>query len=93
MLHQYVHLIVLLLDGHSSHICPETIRFTAEEGIIVFTLPPNTTHVTQPLDKGLFGPLKMAWRQGVHTFLTKNPGSVVSKFNFSYFSVMPGISP
>ena len=47
--------ILLLLDGHSSHYCPETIRRAAQEKVILFTLPPNTTHVSQPLDKGCFG--------------------------------------
>ena len=44
--------LLLLLDGHSSHYCPDTVRLAAKERIIVFALPPNTTHLTQPLDKG-----------------------------------------
>ena len=54
--------LLLLLDGHSSHYCPDTINLAAENGIIIFTLPPNTTHLTQPLDKGIFGPFKMHWK-------------------------------
>ena len=46
--------IILLMDGHSSHYCPETIQLAAAEGVILFTLPPNTTHLSQPLDKGVF---------------------------------------
>ena len=34
--------ILLLLDGHSSHYCPDTIRLAAREQVILFTLPPNT---------------------------------------------------
>ena len=30
--------ILLLLDGHSSHYCPDTIRLAAQEKVIVFTL-------------------------------------------------------
>ena len=52
--------LLLLLDGHSSHFCPETIRLAASERVILFILPPNTTHLLQPLDKGGFGPLKDA---------------------------------
>ena len=48
--------LLLLLDGHSSHYCPETISCATENGVIIFVLPPNTTHLTQPLDKGVFGP-------------------------------------
>ena len=50
--------LLLLLDGHSSHYCPETVHLAAKEKVIMFALPPNTTHLTQPLDKGCFGPLK-----------------------------------
>ena len=44
--------LLLLLDGHSSHYCPSTIHLAAKEKLIIFTLPPNTTHLT------VFGPLK-----------------------------------
>ena len=71
------------MDGHSSHYCPATIRYAAEERVILFSLPPNTTHLSQPLDKGIFGPLKVAWRQVHHEFLVKNPGAQVTKLNFS----------
>ena len=63
--------LLLLLDGHSSHYCPDTIKYAASEKVIIFTLPPNTTHLTQPLDKGVFGPLKTHWKNAVsYTHLT-----------------------
>ena len=34
--------LLLLLDGHLSHFCPEVIRTAAAEGVIVFALPPHT---------------------------------------------------
>ena len=69
-------LLLLLLDGHSSH-SPAAIRMPAEEQVILFVLPPNTTHLSQPLDKGVFGPLKMQWRKACHSYMTRNPGKVV----------------
>ena len=42
--------LLLLLDGHISHYCPEMIKAAAAEGVIIFTLPPHTTHLSQPLD-------------------------------------------
>ena len=75
--------ILLLLDGHSSHYCPDTIKLAAQQQVIMFALPPNTTHLTQPLDKGCFGPLKKAWKVVCHDFLTANPGQVVTCYNFS----------
>ena len=75
--------LILLLNGHSSHYCPSTIRLAAENGIILFALPPHTTHITQPLDKGCFAPLKVVWRQVCHDFCSKNPGRTVSHYDFS----------
>jgi len=75
--------LILLLDGHSSHYCPETIKLPAERKVILVALPPHTTHITQPLDRGCFAPLKVAWRQACHEFVVKNPGRVVTRFEFS----------
>ena len=75
--------LLLLLDGHSSHYSPVAVKMAAEENIILFTLPPNTTHLSQPLDKGVFGPLKVAWRRVCHTYLSENPGIVVTRCVFS----------
>ena len=76
--------LLLLLDGHLSHYCPDNIKRAIEENVIVFTLPPNTTHVIQPLDKGVFGPLKSAWREVCHSFLVSNPGRKITKYDFSH---------
>ena len=38
--------LLLLLDGHSSHYCPDTIRLAAKEKVIIFALPPNMTNIT-----------------------------------------------
>ena len=74
--------LLLLLDGHASHYCPDTINLAAEQGVIIFTLPPNTTHLTQPLDKGVFGPFKQHWRRVCHDFLISHPGQVVNNYIF-----------
>ena len=74
---------MLLLDGHSSHYSPLFIKLAAEKSIVVIALPPHTTHIAQPLDKGCFPPLKTAWRQVCHTFLSSNPGRTVTRYDFS----------
>ena len=60
--------LLLLIDGHSSHYHPGTIRKAAENKVVIFVLPPNTTHLTQPLDKGCFGPLKSKWSEVCHKY-------------------------
>ena len=74
--------LLLLLDGHTSHYCPDTINLAAEQGVIIFTLPLNTTHLTQPLDKGVFGPFKQHWRRVCHDFQISHPGQVVNHYSF-----------
>lgn len=37
--------LLLILDGHSSHYCPQVIRAAYENEIIIFTLPPNTRSI------------------------------------------------
>ena len=70
--------LLLLLDGHSSHFNPTTIRRAAEEKIIIFCLPPRTTHKTQPLDKGCFSPLKSYWKEECQIYLRNNPGKIIT---------------
>ena len=54
-----------------------------EEGVLLYTLPPNTTHLVEPLDKGIFGPLKMCWRCTCQSYMSRHPGQVVNLYNFS----------
>ena len=74
--------LLLLLDGHSSHFEPKSIQFAKDNDIIIFCLPPHTTHECQPLDCGLFGPLKRHWQKSCHSFYQQNPTQVISKYNF-----------
>ena len=62
--------LLLLMDGCSSHFCPDMIKIAASEQVIIlFVLPPHTTQVLQPLDKGVFAALKTNWRKVCHFFL------------------------
>ena len=54
--------IVLLIDGHKSHINIDTSKLCKENNIILYCLPSHTSHVTQPLDVGFYGPLKSSWK-------------------------------
>ena len=47
--------LLLLLDGHLSDF---ELRVLHLAGVIIFCSPPNTTHHTQPLDKGCFSLLE-----------------------------------
>ena len=49
--------LLLLMDGHSSQYCLETIRYVRQHDIILFTLQLHTTHEMQPLDTAVFSSL------------------------------------
>jgi len=51
---------ILILDGHGSHVTLDFILHCREHRIILLRLIPHTSHLCQPLDVGLFGPLKRA---------------------------------
>ena len=42
--------LILLLDGHSSHYNINAIKLATAARVIILCLPPNTTHMLQPLD-------------------------------------------
>ena len=54
---------VLLGNNLSSHISPKVIEACEENEIKFVCLPPNSTHITQPLDVAFFKPLKTAWHK------------------------------
>jgi hypothetical protein len=51
---------LLICDGHDSHISAQFIRYALDNNIVVLLLPPHSSHILQPLDVGIFGPLKAA---------------------------------
>jgi hypothetical protein len=54
---------LLIVDGHESHCSIEFIEFCCDKNIFLLILPPHTTHLLQPLDKGIFGPLSQTYTQ------------------------------
>ena len=54
---------VLMYDGHGSHLTYQTVISAMENHVIIIALPPHATHALQPLDVGLFKPLKTQWRK------------------------------
>lgn len=74
--------IILFVDGHSSHINLSITEFCKENGIILTALYPNATHIIQPLDVGVFSPLKNSWRKNVRTWRMDNGGQKLQRNDF-----------
>lgn len=59
---------MLVLDGHESHQSIEFEDYCKINNIITLCLPPHSSHITQPLDVGVFGPLKKAYGKEINTY-------------------------
>ncbi|XP_076107558.1 uncharacterized protein LOC143075858 [Mytilus galloprovincialis] len=66
-------LVLLLLDGHASHIPVSTFEWARNHNIILQLIPAFTSHFLQPLDVGCYGLLKDIYNSLCHkTIRTKN---------------------
>lgn len=74
--------VVLLIDGHDSHLDPETFQLAQKNVFCLYALLKNATHFVQPTDVGLFGPLKKSWYKSVREFSQRNPNSDINRRNF-----------
>jgi len=50
--------IMLIVDGFGSHMTIPFLNLCTEQKIVLYKLPPHSTHLTQPLDVGVFQPFK-----------------------------------
>ena len=73
---------VLLLDGHSSHIDYYVVQFCADNNILLFCLPPHSSHTVQPADRGFFGSFKSNFAKEVASFSVQYPGVSITKRAF-----------
>ena len=73
---------ILIVDGHSSHICWPVVQFALDHNIHLIQLPSKSTHILQPLDVGSFALLQAAYERHLSDWLLKNPLSVIRKVDF-----------
>ena len=53
--------LLLILDGHGSHLTAQFDRICTENAIIPLCMPAHSSHLLQPLDVGCFAVLKRAY--------------------------------
>lgn len=73
---------VLFMDSHKSHLAPEVLELAHAEQIYIVTYPPHLTNILQPLNVGVFRPLKLKWRTELDKFQAENPGEKPTRYNF-----------
>ncbi|XP_031634955.1 uncharacterized protein LOC116348181 [Contarinia nasturtii] len=64
--------VILFVDGHTSHRSLRLSEFCLENRIILVSLLPNSTHLLQPMDVVVFGPMKRKWSTMLQNFKRSN---------------------
>ena len=80
---------LILYDGHKSHISLLLVDWAKKNNVILFVLPPHTSHVTQPLDVGVFGPFKSMYSRECQLYMRSNPGLQVTKYDVAKLTAKP----
>lgn len=70
--------VVLIFDVHHSHISIELLEMAKFSNIHLMCLPAHTSHILQPLDVGVFGPMKAAWTRLLKDYKTKTRAANVT---------------
>jgi len=74
---------LLLLDGHISHKSLAVIDLARQNGVVMITFPPHSTHKLQPLDRVMYGPLKTYYAQECDKWMISNPGKRISDYDIA----------
>ena|SRR5437667_6015394 len=61
---------LLICDGQDSHIPGKLIGYCMDNDIHLIILPPHSLQLTQPLDVGIFGPLKRVMASKIAPLIT-----------------------
>ncbi|RKK17109.1 hypothetical protein BFJ66_g18038, partial [Fusarium oxysporum f. sp. cepae] len=75
---------LLILDGHGSHMTEDFLFECYNNNIFVLFLPAHASHVLQPLDVAVFGPLKRAYRKFLSDLASVADSSHIGKITFLY---------
>ncbi|KAJ8910668.1 hypothetical protein NQ315_011186 [Exocentrus adspersus] len=74
--------VLLIFDGHVSHISSELIQTAIENQVTLLKLPLHTTHILQPLDVAVFKSLKTRWDREIVQWQRENPRRKIPKDTF-----------
>ena len=69
---------LLILDNHEFHLSISAISVTKENGILLLTLPPHTSHNLEPLDCTVFGPYETYYSACLNDWMLSNPRKPVA---------------
>ena len=75
--------VILIQDGHVSHILIPPIELAQKNNVHLLCLPAHTTHILQPLDVRVFHSFKSNFSKACHKYLMVRPGKVITTAAFA----------
>jgi hypothetical protein len=73
---------LLIMDGHGSHVSIDFLWLCKQHKIQLLFLPAHSSHVLQPLDLGVFAPLKSKYRSQIAALASLDDAAPVKKQRF-----------
>ena len=80
---------LVLYDGHRSHVSLTLTDWARRNNVILFVLPPHTSHLTQHLDVGIFGPFKAMYYKECQDHMKHHPGLTITKYEVAQQTAKP----
>ena len=65
--------VLLLLDNHESHVSIPCLDLAQKNGITMLSFAPHSSHMLQPLDWSVYGPLKRYYNAVCDDWVVSNP--------------------
>ena len=78
---------MVFMDGHSTHINIAVTEFCIQHKIILRCFPAHASHILQPLDVAVFGPLKKSWNQAIENHKDQYNQAMTKHSFFSVFDL------
>ena len=80
---------LIMYDGHKSHLSLTVTEWAKKRNVILFVLSPHTSHLTQPLDVAVFGPLSSQYYKECQSYLQQNPGISITRYEVAKLTAKP----
>ncbi|CAC5363508.1 unnamed protein product [Mytilus coruscus] len=72
--------MLVIYDGHASHVSIELLEWARCIHIIIQLFPANCSHFLQPLDVACFGPKQKIYSKECQTYMRTNIGQVFTRY-------------
>ncbi|KAG8232960.1 hypothetical protein J437_LFUL011453 [Ladona fulva] len=79
---------IVVGDNLSLHLSLNVVKLCEENGIKFVCLPPNSSHLTQPIDIPYFRPLKAKWRDVLTKWKQSEAGKIVTSLPKDQFPML-----